>query len=73
MAVLTIEDNVMLAVEKFAEKEERSRDEIVNEAIEAYLRRKKWNKIFAEGSALAATHGITEKDVNDAVREAQEE
>jgi|GEM_PF-2602161 len=40
MAVLTVNDDVCMRAEKFARQEERTREEIVNEAIDTYLKRK---------------------------------
>jgi len=77
MVVLTLnipcKDETLRVIDEFAEKEERSREELVNEAIEVYLRRKRWDRIFADGSALATRYGITENDVNAAIAEVREE
>jgi len=60
MATLTVAvaDDRLLEVDECAKNEERSRDDIVNEAIFFYLRKKRWNKIFEEGDRLTAKNGI---------------
>jgi metal-responsive CopG/Arc/MetJ family transcriptional regulator len=77
MAVLTLsipcKDETLRGIDEFAQKEERSREELVNEAVEIYLRRKRWDKIFAAGNASATLYGITESDVNEAILEVREE
>ncbi|MDR2693163.1 MAG: ribbon-helix-helix protein, CopG family [Chitinispirillales bacterium] len=77
MAVLTLniscKDETLRGIDEFAEIEERSREELVNEAVEVYLRRKRWDRVFTDGSDLATRYGITEGDVNEAILEVREE
>ena len=55
----------------FDEVVERCRDrEYVREVAENI---RVWNRIFAEGRAIALKYGITEEDVAEAVREAKDE
>jgi metal-responsive CopG/Arc/MetJ family transcriptional regulator len=67
MATLTVADDRLLEVDEYAKNEERSREDIVNEAISLYLRKKRWNKIFEEGDRLAVKNGITEDVVAEEI------
>ena len=75
MATLTVAvaDDRLLEVDECAKNEERSRDDIVNEAISFYLRKKRWNKIFEEGDRLAAKNGITEDVIAEEIKSYREE
>jgi metal-responsive CopG/Arc/MetJ family transcriptional regulator len=72
MATLTVADDRLREVDEYAKNEARSRDDIVNEAIEVYLRKKEWERIRQWGRELAAT-GITEEDVQEEIRRCREE
>jgi metal-responsive CopG/Arc/MetJ family transcriptional regulator len=72
MAMLTVADDRLREVDEFAKKEERSRDEIVDEAIEVYLLKKEWERMRQWGRELAAT-GITEEDVREEIKKCREE
>ncbi|MDR2577471.1 MAG: ribbon-helix-helix domain-containing protein [Chitinispirillales bacterium] len=69
MAVLTatVKDDVFFKVEKFAREAERPRDEIVDEAIDSYLKRAAWNRYCESGytpeSRKAAAEWLTDEDV----------
>ncbi|MDR2591715.1 MAG: hypothetical protein LBC59_02775 [Chitinispirillales bacterium] len=72
MATLTVADDRLLEVDEFAKKEERSREEIVDRAIEVYLLKKEWERMRQWGRELAAT-GITEEDVREEIKKCREE
>jgi len=72
MAVLTVTDARFQAVEETAIRESRTREEIVDEAIDLYVRRKAWARLRAVGQEMVEA-GITEEDVNEAFREVREE
>jgi len=72
MATLTVADDRLLEVDEFAKKEERSREEIVDRAIEAYLLKKEWERMRRWGRELAAA-GITEEDVREEIKKCREE
>jgi len=73
MATLTVADDRLREVDEYAKNEERSREDIVNEAIYFYLRKKRWNKIFENGDRLAAKNGITEDVIAEEIRSYREE
>jgi len=72
MATLTVNDDIVLKVDEFAREEERSREDIVSQAIEVYLLKKEWERIRLWGRELAAT-GITEEDVKEEIKKCREE
>jgi metal-responsive CopG/Arc/MetJ family transcriptional regulator len=72
MATLTVADDRLREVDEFAKKEERSREEIVDKAIEVYLLKKEWERMRQWGRELAAT-GITEEDVREEIKKCREE
>jgi len=72
MATLTVADDRLLEVDEYAKEEERSREDIVNEAITLYLRKKRWERLRQWGRELAAT-GITEEDVREEIKNCRRE
>ncbi|MDR2971492.1 MAG: hypothetical protein LBU83_06135 [Bacteroidales bacterium] len=67
MAVLTIEGEVLLKVEEFAKQEARPREDVVYEAITAYLKRKAWDRFCESGFSVegrkVAEQWLTDEDV----------
>jgi len=66
MAVLTmtVKDEKMQKVEERARKEERSREELVDAAIDFYLHEKFMDEMNAHGRSL----GITPEIINEEIR-----
>jgi metal-responsive CopG/Arc/MetJ family transcriptional regulator len=62
MAVLTIEDDLMLEVDQFAQLDEVSREEFVQKATRIYLREKRWERIQEFGREMRE-RGVTEEDL----------
>ena len=73
MAVLTVTDERFQAVEEFALKVERTREDIVNEAIDRYLRREEYERVCAVMREAVKKSGITKRDVEDAILEVRKE
>ena len=70
MTTLTIPFRDLLRkVDEFAKKEERSREELLDEAIETYLREKAIDELNAHGRRL----GITPEVINEEIRQYREE
>jgi len=69
MATLTVADDRLSEVDEYAKEEERSREDIVNEAIYMYLREKKLNAIRDRIKSM----GITEEDIFEEVRQCRKE
>jgi hypothetical protein len=61
-------ESLMVEVQKRAKAEERSPDELVQEAVERYLRLKRREKLYAYGEDQARKLGIREEDVPDLVK-----
>jgi len=64
MATLTVTDERLSEVDEYAKSEERSRDEIVDEAIYLYLREKKLNAIRDDIKRM----GLTEEDIFNEIK-----
>ena len=69
MAVSTVnisfQDDLLKKIDKIAQKEARTRSELIREAARLYIeRKKKWESIFSYGESLAIKYKITEDDVN---------
>jgi predicted transcriptional regulator len=76
MTTLTIEvgNDVMQEVEKFAQKEERSREEIVGKAIRVYMNQKRLEEMRKWRDEHVAKYGaITEEEINEEIRLYREE
>jgi len=72
VAVLTVnipfENDLLLKVDKCAQKEDRSREDIINQATEIYLRAKEWDEICADGRKHALKCGITDDVINEEIK-----
>jgi len=68
MATLTVTDERLSEVDEFAKSEERSRDEIVDEAIDFYLRQKSLSGVSEWGREMAK-RGYTEDEVMEIINE----
>ena len=78
MAVSTVnisfQDDLLVQIDQIAQKEARSRSELIREAARLYIeRKKKWESIFSYGQSLAEKYKITEDDVNDEIRKYRKE
>lgn len=57
-------------VDRQAAAEGRTRSELFREAVRQYIaRRERWERIFPYGEGVARERGLTEADVERAVRE----
>jgi hypothetical protein len=54
---------LLAEVRAAAEEEHRAPGDLVREAIERYLREKRWQKVFAYGEQRAKELGLTEADI----------
>lgn len=52
-----------------AEEERRSREELLREAVERYLRDRRWARLLAYGEGQARSLGLTDADVPRLVEE----
>jgi metal-responsive CopG/Arc/MetJ family transcriptional regulator len=65
---ISFNDDLLRQIDEIAEKESRSRSELIREAARGYIERKRrWEKIFAYGREVARAKGLTPKDVERAI------
>jgi metal-responsive CopG/Arc/MetJ family transcriptional regulator len=69
----SIPGELMAEVRKVAQAEERSPDEVVQEAVERYLESRKLKDVYAYGEERARRSGIRESDVPAVVKEWRKE
>jgi hypothetical protein len=60
-------------IQAAAEEEHREPGELVRDALERYLREKRWKKLFAYGEQRAKELGLTEADIPRLIAEVREE
>lgn len=60
---LTIPPALLAQVHAVAEEEHRPADDVLRDAVERYLRERRWQKIFAYGEQRAHESGLSEADV----------
>ena len=65
----SFQDSLLSQIDAEAKRESRSRSELLREAARVYVRRQKqWDSVFALGDQIAKREGLTEADVNRAIR-----
>jgi metal-responsive CopG/Arc/MetJ family transcriptional regulator len=72
MAVATVnisfQEDLLGQIDQIAQKEARTRSELIREAARIYIeRKKKWESILAYGKSLASKYKFTEDDVNEEI------
>jgi hypothetical protein len=60
---LTIPSALLAQVQAAAQEDHRPAGEVVCEAVERYLRERRWQKVFAYGEQRASDLGLSEADV----------
>ena len=60
---ITIPLALLAQVQAAADEENRPAADLLREAVERYLRERRWQKIFAYGEERARTLGLTEADI----------
>lgn len=65
--------SLLVEVQAAANEEHRSRDEVVREAIERYLRDRRWQRLLAYGEQKARSLGLTDADVPRLIEEYRQE
>jgi predicted transcriptional regulator len=69
---IRVPEALMAELQKRAEAEQRSPEEVVQEAVERYLRLKRREKLYAYGEEQAQRLGIREEDVPALVKETRQ-
>lgn len=66
---ISFQDSLLAEIDAEAERESRSRSELLREAARLYVRRQKqWGDLFALGDRQAAGAGLTAADVRREIR-----
>ena len=66
---IKMNESLIAEVQKVAQAEERSPEEVVQDAVERYLRLKRREKLYAYGESQAEKLGIREEDVSGLVKQ----
>ncbi|MBT8363882.1 MAG: ribbon-helix-helix protein, CopG family [Deltaproteobacteria bacterium] len=71
---ISFQDRLLADIDRIAQRESRSRSELLREAARIYIERKeRWNRIFAETSIKSSEPALTEKDVLDEISQYRSE
>ncbi len=70
---ITIPPALLAEVQAAADEEHRPAIEVLREAVERYLRERRWQKIFAYGEQRAHTLGLAEADIPRLIAEYRQE
>jgi len=78
MAVSTVNisfnEDLLSQIDQVAQKEARTRSELIREAARIYIERKrKWDSIFAYGESISSRYKFTEEDVTEEIQKCREE
>lgn len=66
---IRVSEALMAELQKAADVEQRSPEEVVEDAVERYLRLKRRERLYAYGESQAQRLGIEEQDVPALVKE----
>jgi metal-responsive CopG/Arc/MetJ family transcriptional regulator len=67
---ISFKDELLKEIDRIADRESRSRSELIREAARLYIdRKKRWEKIFAFGERQIKKLKVTEEDVEAAIRD----
>lgn len=61
--------SLLAEVQEAAEEENRTREELVREAVERYLKDRRWQRLLAYGERQAHALGLSETDVPRLIEE----
>ena len=66
---IAFQKNLLRQIDKVAQKESRSRSELLREAARAYLQRKqRWADVFTMGQQIAESKGLSPEDVSKEIK-----
>jgi metal-responsive CopG/Arc/MetJ family transcriptional regulator len=66
---ISFQEGLLRQIDEMAQEESRTRSELIREAARLYIERKKrWKDIFAFGEKQVGRLGLTESDVDSAIR-----
>jgi hypothetical protein len=70
---VTIPPSLLAEIQAAADEEKRPAEEVLREAIERYLRNRRWQKIYAYGEERARALGLSEEDIPRLIEEYRQE
>ena len=65
--------SLLAEIQAAADEEHRTRDELVREAVERYLKERRWQRLLAYGEQQARSLGLTDADVPRLIEEYRRE
>lgn len=69
LVTISLPPNLLKKAEKAAKEEQRTRSELLREALRKYLEDREWSKIYRYGERRATALGLDEEDVERLVDE----
>lgn len=69
LVTISLTPKLLKKAEKAAKEEQRTRSELLREALRRYLEDREWNRIYRYGEKKARTLGLDEGDVERLVDE----
>ena len=70
---IAIPPALLAEIKAAADEDKRSTEEVLREAIECYLRNRRWQRIFAYGEERARSMGLSEEDIPRLIAESRQE
>ena len=71
---ISFQDRLLADIDRIAQKESRSRSELLREAARIYIERKeRWSQIFTSSATRTKGLNLTEKDVLDEISQYRSE
>ncbi len=71
---ISFQDRLLADIDRIAQKESRSRSELLREAVRIYIERKeRWSQIFDSSETRTKGSNLTEKDVLDEISQYRSE
>lgn len=67
--LVKVPSSLLAEVQAAAEEENRTREELVREAVERYLKARRWQRLLAYGEQQARALGLNEADVPRIIEE----
>ncbi|HEY6253720.1 MAG TPA: ribbon-helix-helix protein, CopG family [Candidatus Angelobacter sp.] len=65
--------SLLAELQAAADEEQRTSDELVREAVERYLKDRRWQRLLAYGEQQARSLGLTDADVPRLIEEYRQE
>jgi len=69
---IALPNGLMAEVERIAESQQRSIDDVFKEAVERYINREEFKQVLSFGARHAKARGLTPADVAPAIAKARE-